>query len=107
MQLSKHTALPLSVVLGLDLVMLQAERPEVLGLVGIRLPAEDASGTQVVHMPRSERDSQAASRPLTGVIVAGHDLPASIFRPLPALDNQPVLTLETPLSRIERVLNLN
>ena len=48
----------------------------------------------MVHMPRSECDFRAASRPLARVVVTGHDLATPIFRTFPALDDQPVLSLE-------------
>ena len=64
-----------------------------LRLVGIRLPAENVPGTQVVPMPRSERDFHATSWPLTGGVVTGHDLATAIFRSLPLLGNQPGLSL--------------
>src|SRR6516165_2684777 len=83
--LSGHTAFPLSVILSLDRVMLEAQRPQVLRLVGIRLPAEDTPRTDMVHMPRSKCDSRAASRPLARVVVTGHDLATSILRTFPAL----------------------
>src|SRR5262249_2072664 len=93
MHLSMHTALPLSVKLSLDLVMLQTERPQVLRLVGVRLPAEDTPRTYMVHMPRFECDFRAAVSPLARVVITGHDLSASVLRPFPGLDDQPVLPL--------------
>jgi len=93
MHLLMHTALPLSVILRLDRVMLEAERPKVLRLVGIRLPTENAPWTQVVHMPRTERDFHPTSWPLAGIVVTGHDLVTAVFRSLPLLGNQPSLSL--------------
>jgi len=63
--LSGHTAFPLSVILSLDRVMLEAQRPQVRRLVGIRLPAEDAPRTDMVHMPRSE---SIGTSPLRGIL---------------------------------------
>jgi hypothetical protein len=57
MPLSRHTALPLSVILSLDHVILQAKRPEILGLVGIRLPAKDTPGTHASRQIRLNRPS--------------------------------------------------
>src|SRR5262245_29567681 len=91
--LSMHTAFPLSVILSLDPVMLQTERPQVLRLVGIRLRAEDTPRTYMVHMPCFERDFRAAVAPLARGVITGHDLAAPVLRPFPGLDDQPVLPL--------------
>ena len=52
MPLSGHTAFPLSVILSLDHVMFEARRSEVLGLVGIQLPAKDIPGTHASRQIR-------------------------------------------------------
>ena len=90
MHLSRHTAFPLSVELGLDLVMLQTERPSVLRLVSVRLPAEDTPRTYLVPMPRCERDFRAAVSPSARVVITGHDLSAPVLRSFPGRDDQPV-----------------
>jgi hypothetical protein len=57
MPLSGHTAFPLSVFLGLDHVMFKTKRSEILGLVGIRLPAKDTPGTHASRQIRLNRSS--------------------------------------------------
>src|SRR5271157_4624791 len=57
MPLSRHTALPLSVILSNDHVMFKAKRSEILGLVGIRLPAKDTPGTHASRQIRLNRSS--------------------------------------------------
>ena len=61
MPLSRHTALPLSVILSPDHVMFKAKRSEILGLVGIRLPAKDTLGTHASRQIRLNRSSNLFS----------------------------------------------
>src|SRR6516225_4532866 len=57
MPLSGHTAFPLSVILRIDHVMFEARRAEILGLVGIRLPAKDIPGAHASRQIRLNRSS--------------------------------------------------
>jgi hypothetical protein len=62
MPLSGHTAFPLSVILRLDHVMFKTKRSEILGFVGIRLPAKDTPGTHALRQIRLNRSYRWSGR---------------------------------------------